>query len=54
VELIDCQQATDHLASFGARAIPRDDYVAHVARVSGERDIVDWTYDSALWARLGI
>jgi leucyl/phenylalanyl-tRNA---protein transferase len=54
VELIDCQQQTDHLGSFGARAIPRNDYVAHVARVSGAPDIVDWTYDSAMWDRLGI
>jgi leucyl/phenylalanyl-tRNA--protein transferase len=54
VPLIDCQQATEHLASLGARGIPRDDYVSHVARVSGERDIDDWTYDAAMWARLGI
>jgi leucyl/phenylalanyl-tRNA--protein transferase len=54
VALIDCQQNTGHLASLGARPIPRDDYVAHVACVSGERDIADWTYDSAMWARLGI
>jgi leucyl/phenylalanyl-tRNA--protein transferase len=54
VPLIDCQQATGHLASLGARGIPRSEYVAHVARVSGERDIADWTYDAAMWARLGI
>jgi leucyl/phenylalanyl-tRNA--protein transferase len=54
VPLIDCQQNTGHLASLGARPIPRDDYVAHVARVSGEPDIADWTYDVAMWARLGI
>jgi leucyl/phenylalanyl-tRNA---protein transferase len=54
VALIDCQQNTDHLATLGARPIPRDDYVAHVARVSAQRDIADWTYDSAMWARLGI
>jgi leucyl/phenylalanyl-tRNA--protein transferase len=54
VPLIDCQQNTGHLATLGARPIPRDDYVAHVARVSGEPDIADWTYDVAMWARLGI
>ena len=54
VPLIDCQQNTGHLASLGARPIPRDDYVAHVARVSGEPDIADWTYDATMWARLGI
>ncbi len=54
VPLIDCQQNTGHLASLGARPIPRDHYVAHVARVSGERDIADWSYDPAMWAWLGI
>jgi leucyl/phenylalanyl-tRNA---protein transferase len=54
VGLIDCQQNTGHLASLGAREMPRDDYVAHVARVSGAPDIDDWTYDSTMWARLGI
>jgi leucyl/phenylalanyl-tRNA---protein transferase len=54
VPLIDCQQQTGHLASLGARAIPRDDYVAHVARVAREPDIADWTYDSAMWSRLGL
>jgi leucyl/phenylalanyl-tRNA--protein transferase len=54
VPLIDCQQQTGHLASLGARAIPRDEYVAHVARVSEKPDIADWTYDSAMWSRLGL
>ena len=29
--LIDCQQETVHLATFGARAIPRDQFAQHVA-----------------------
>lgn len=29
--MIDCQQETEHLASFGARAIPRDRFAEHVA-----------------------
>jgi leucyl/phenylalanyl-tRNA--protein transferase len=32
--VIDCQQATSHLASLGARAIPREHFLAHVARLS--------------------
>jgi leucyl/phenylalanyl-tRNA---protein transferase len=35
VELIDCQQNTSHLASLGAREIPRRDFGEHVARVRG-------------------
>ncbi len=30
-ELIDCQQPTAHLARFGARAIPRDLFLRHLA-----------------------
>ena len=32
VGLIDCQQNTRHLASLGAREIPRSEFVQHVAR----------------------
>ncbi len=52
ITLIDCQQNTAHLASFGAREIPRNDFVGHVALASGAADIADWTYDSALWDQL--
>ena len=33
-ELIDCQMSTSHLASLGAREIPRDEFVARVARLT--------------------
>jgi leucyl/phenylalanyl-tRNA---protein transferase len=52
IALIDCQQNTRHLASFGAREIPRDDFVAHVAQASAAPEIADWTYDPAMWDRL--
>ena len=32
-ELIDCQMATTHLKSFGAREIPRREFVRHVSRL---------------------
>lgn len=32
-ELVDCQMSTDHLASLGAREIPRADFVARVDRL---------------------
>jgi len=32
-ELIDCQMATAHLASFGAREIPRTEFLEHVGRL---------------------
>jgi leucyl/phenylalanyl-tRNA--protein transferase len=34
-ELIDCQMSTTHLASLGAREIPRSEFVRHVARLTG-------------------
>jgi leucyl/phenylalanyl-tRNA---protein transferase len=53
VDLIDCQQNTAHLASLGAREVPRRDFLAHVRRVLGAPGISDWTYD-AHWAQLGL
>ena len=33
-ELIDCQMATTHLASLGARQIPRPEFMRHVTRLT--------------------
>jgi leucyl/phenylalanyl-tRNA--protein transferase len=33
-ELIDCQMSTTHLASLGAREIPRAEFMRHVARLT--------------------
>ena len=33
-ELIDCQMSTTHLASLGAREIPRSEFLRHVARLT--------------------
>ncbi len=49
---IDCQQNTRHLASLGAREVPRDAFLAHVARASGEKGPPAWTYDPSDWALL--
>lgn len=35
VELIDCQLPTPHLESLGAEAIPRVEFLRHVARLTG-------------------
>jgi leucyl/phenylalanyl-tRNA---protein transferase len=52
VALIDCQQHTGHLASMGAREMPREAFLRHVATVCAEPAIDDWTYDPAHWAWL--
>lgn len=52
VALIDCQQHTGHLASMGAREMPRTAFLRHVAQACAEPDIGDWTYDAAHWTGL--
>ncbi|MEI2416693.1 leucyl/phenylalanyl-tRNA--protein transferase [Orrella sp. JC864] len=42
VAWIDCQQQTAHLASLGARPVPRDAFLAHVARAVAQPPIA-WT-----------
>ncbi|MCC7458715.1 MAG: leucyl/phenylalanyl-tRNA--protein transferase [Nitrospira sp.] len=54
IELIDCQQHTRHLASFGAREIPRAQFEAHLASALDAMPPRRWTYDAALWAQLGL
>lgn len=54
IALIDCQQHTRHLASFGAREIPRAAFEAHLARTLAAAPPAAWTYHPALWAQLGI
>jgi leucyl/phenylalanyl-tRNA--protein transferase len=52
VRLIDCQQNTGHLASLGAHEVSRNTFEQHLSLVSGEPDIGDWSYDSAMWLQL--
>jgi leucyl/phenylalanyl-tRNA--protein transferase len=54
IALIDCQQATDHLASFGAHEIPRAEFESHLARARADAAPADWSYDFRMWALLGI
>jgi leucyl/phenylalanyl-tRNA---protein transferase len=52
IAMIDCQQATTHLASLGARPIPRPEFERHVALVLGGAVPAAWAYDPAHWALL--
>jgi leucyl/phenylalanyl-tRNA--protein transferase len=49
VALIDCQQNTAHLASFGAREISRVAFLAHVATSVAASPAGLWTYDDSAW-----
>ena len=42
VEMIDCQQETSHLASLGARPIPRSVFLDHVKQAIAEPPITEW------------
>jgi leucyl/phenylalanyl-tRNA--protein transferase len=49
--MIDCQQNTAHLASLGAREMPRVAFVAHVARARKEQGPI-WQFDPVYWNEL--
>lgn len=51
VQMIDCQQNTRHLASLGAREIPREAFVAHIAQAQREPGPV-WQFDPVYWTAL--
>lgn len=51
VELIDCQQNTRHLASLGAREIPRSSFLAHIGRAQ-HLPGPTWTFDPVYWNEL--
>jgi leucyl/phenylalanyl-tRNA--protein transferase len=54
IPLIDCQQNTGHLASFGAREIPRADFEAQLAGLTGTDPVEKWSYDERAWTLLGL
>ncbi len=54
ITLIDCQQNTGHLASLGAREIPREDFLRHVAQATAEPQPAEWSYDDSAWDGLAL
>jgi leucyl/phenylalanyl-tRNA--protein transferase len=49
VPLVDCQMPTRHLASLGAREIPREEFLRHVRRLVNEPALpVPWRLDDDL------
>ena len=52
-ELVDCQMATAHLASLGAREIPRTEFLAHVRRLVREPPVASpWRFDPGFTPRI--
>ncbi|MFT3665130.1 leucyl/phenylalanyl-tRNA--protein transferase [Piscinibacter sp.] len=54
VAMIDCQQRTAHLASLGARELPRAEFERRLAPAVAAQPVSDWTYDASLWRRLDV
>jgi leucyl/phenylalanyl-tRNA--protein transferase len=49
-ELIDCQMSTPHLASLGAREIPRAEFVERIACLTAQPPVPSpWRMDEDLW-----
>ena len=51
VPLVDCQQNTRHLASLGAREIPRAQFLEAVTRESAQ-PALQWRFESVYWQAL--
>lgn len=51
IPCVDCQQNTQHLASLGAREIPREQFVAAVARRAKRRGPA-WKFEPVYWSEL--
>jgi len=47
--LIDCQMNTSHLASLGAREIPRADFIARVQELVNCAPVTRWQFDADLF-----
>jgi leucyl/phenylalanyl-tRNA--protein transferase len=47
--LIDCQQATSHLASLGAREISRQAFEDHLRAATAQPGPRTWAYDASHW-----
>jgi leucyl/phenylalanyl-tRNA--protein transferase len=52
ITLIDCQQRTGHLASLGAREVPRAEFEAALPPRLKEPPVAEWSYHPALWVHL--
>lgn len=51
IQAIDCQQNTRHLASLGAREIPREAFLRGVQH-GVEQPSVDWAHETLYWSAL--
>ena len=48
ISMIDCQQNTQHLSSFGAREIDRESFAVHVSQQTGRAN-PEWVFEAHHW-----
>jgi leucyl/phenylalanyl-tRNA--protein transferase len=53
ISMIDCQQNTQHLSSFGASEMNRKEFVAHVSQQT-EKPAPEWRFEPPFWAEIGM
>lgn len=51
IPMVDCQQNTQHLASLGAREIPRSDFLEHVDNAR-QQPAIPWIFEPVYWKEL--
>jgi len=51
IEIIDCQQNTRHLTSFGGREIPRSEFLLHIENAR-KHSAPPWVFDPVYWDEL--
>jgi leucyl/phenylalanyl-tRNA--protein transferase len=51
IAMIDCQQNTGHLASLGAREVPRERFLSHVADARLQAG-PPWRFEPVYWSEL--
>lgn len=51
IELIDCQQNTTHLASLGAKEMPRSEFLSSIQRAQKEPSIA-WDFSPVYWKHI--
>ena len=47
--MIDCQMNTPHLASLGAREIPRKEFIARLQDLINYAPVTTWRFDDDLF-----
>ena len=47
--MIDCQMNTPHLASLGAREIPRSEFIARLQELINCKPVTRWQFDADLF-----